>query len=502
MLAIELRFPTGRFHATPWGRHVNEGVPEWPPSPHRLLRAIYDAWKRKRVDWPMDRVGPLLRELSAAPPLFRLPAARASHTRSYLSQNKENQEAKSLIFDGFVVLSPDAPVVIGWPGVGLETNQLADLNELLSLINYFGRSESWVRAKADLRPSVENWNCILASGRSADKDSEIVRVACPISSSRYEAAPYARHVPSKAKKSKRPAQTRGSAEPLSWLDALAFSTREMLAARLSEPPALQYVDYLRPARCFDRLPTIRRPVNAPTVNGVLYALESKVPPLATATLEIAEQVRRRLMGIHRKLMNGEPRRASAKFSGKDSNGRPLRGHRHVFIMPQDCDSDGWLDHLLVVCKDALDLDERRALDLLNRLYQRDGKPDIRCIPVRWGPLDDLLKPVSRVTSATPFVPPRHYRRGRGDFAEWLFAEVRREAANHGLPEISRIVPAPRLINRGRGFSWLDFRRNRKDDPPSSGYGFEIEFVQSVLPEHGPVALGYGAHFGLGQFRAI
>ena len=33
MTAVALRFLAGRFHATPWGHHVNEGVPEWPPSP-------------------------------------------------------------------------------------------------------------------------------------------------------------------------------------------------------------------------------------------------------------------------------------------------------------------------------------------------------------------------------------------------------------------------------------------------------------------------------------
>ena len=26
MISIELRFPAGRFHGTPWGRHVNEGA--------------------------------------------------------------------------------------------------------------------------------------------------------------------------------------------------------------------------------------------------------------------------------------------------------------------------------------------------------------------------------------------------------------------------------------------------------------------------------------------
>ena len=40
-ITIKLTFPGGRYHATPWGRHVNEGVPEWPPSPWRLLRASW-----------------------------------------------------------------------------------------------------------------------------------------------------------------------------------------------------------------------------------------------------------------------------------------------------------------------------------------------------------------------------------------------------------------------------------------------------------------------------
>ena len=42
-VAIAIRFPSGRFHATPWGHHVNEGLPEWPPSPLRLFQALVAA---------------------------------------------------------------------------------------------------------------------------------------------------------------------------------------------------------------------------------------------------------------------------------------------------------------------------------------------------------------------------------------------------------------------------------------------------------------------------
>jgi CRISPR-associated protein Csb2 len=67
MLVVELRFLTGRYHATPWGRNVNEGATEWPPSPYRLVRALIDIWKRKRPQWPVEKVEPLLAALASDP---------------------------------------------------------------------------------------------------------------------------------------------------------------------------------------------------------------------------------------------------------------------------------------------------------------------------------------------------------------------------------------------------------------------------------------------------
>ena len=49
MPIIKLNFPAGRMHATPWGRHVNEGAVEWPPSPWRILRALVATWHLKAM---------------------------------------------------------------------------------------------------------------------------------------------------------------------------------------------------------------------------------------------------------------------------------------------------------------------------------------------------------------------------------------------------------------------------------------------------------------------
>ncbi len=55
MLAIALRFPLGRFHATPWGRHVNEGAPEWPPSPwHAVVVNLPAAFQDEHAELIKD----------------------------------------------------------------------------------------------------------------------------------------------------------------------------------------------------------------------------------------------------------------------------------------------------------------------------------------------------------------------------------------------------------------------------------------------------------------
>jgi CRISPR-associated protein Csb2 len=169
----------------------------------------------------------------------------------------------------------------------------------------------------------------------------------------------------------------------------------------------------------------------------------------------------------------------------------------VYIMPQDCDGDGRLDHMLIICSASLDRTEQVALDRLETIWQSHGRPDIRLIPIRWGSTEKLLQPAQHFLSATPLVLTRHHRRGRGDFEEWLAAEICREAGHHGLPQPSHIKFLPKLSHAGgRSHRWLEFRRNRKDDQVRPGYGFELEFSEPVA---GPFAIGYGCHFGLGQF---
>ena len=39
MLGLAIRFELGRYHATPWGSHVNDATVEWPPAVHEVFSA-------------------------------------------------------------------------------------------------------------------------------------------------------------------------------------------------------------------------------------------------------------------------------------------------------------------------------------------------------------------------------------------------------------------------------------------------------------------------------
>ena len=57
----------------------------------------------------------------------------------------------------------------------------------------------------------------------------------------------------------------------------------------------------------------------------MLGLDAKVLPLVTTTLEVAEQIRTRLMGAHSKLAGG-PEYVSAVFSGKEKDGSKRTDH--------------------------------------------------------------------------------------------------------------------------------------------------------------------------------
>ncbi len=548
MIGIALSFPAGRFHATPWGRHVNEGAAEWPPSPWRLLRSLVATWKRKLDDRFSETDVREILNLLAAPPSFILPPATTGHTRHYMPWFKKGPDDKTLVFDAFVALDRAAEVVFVWPDASLPSPEHRALfSTLLDHLAFFGRAESWCAARlVDDAEAAARWQTTrqahphgpltaypLNSGGVAP-GYEVVRVLCADPETAFLDDHLRKSGRSKGKKA---AMTHPLYDP-NW--HLCMETALLQAEKWSDPPGSRWVPYVRRADCFKAEPGTRARQNRMErrLTVARYALDGPVLPLVTETLPLAEMMRRALMGVYRRIKEHDlygqhvpadaPRARSAIFSGKDDAGRPLNGHRHAFYLPSDEDGDGRIDHLTVIADGGFGAGEFRALDRLRRLRFGDGEP-LNLLLLALGTRQDLRAPLLAAAttweSATPFLVTRHAKKNgtRRDppeligpnnqlrFLEHVLREEldrlrsRRIEAGEEFPKPVKIEPLLdtngtfRLAGRGlRPIQFKRFRSKAKDDGGRRLAGvFRIVFRG---PVSGPIALGHSAHFGLGQFR--
>ncbi len=484
MIVIQLQFLAGRYHATPWGRHVNEGVPEWPPSPFRIARALITTAKR-RFPRLGDEVLQQLLEPFATEVRYALPQVSSSHIRHYLHENskaKDKYFSKQKIFDAFISLPPEEKLYVILNAT-LREEQRELLKQLLNALPYLGRSESWVRTDLldDLPAGIEP-NCIPLQER---EQFESVRLATILDSSSYES------------QSQKIATGKGkTTRPLSWLEALAVGTDTLLKTHgkkgaYSGHPLLHYTNYTLPP--LDRTITPQPPPALDkTYHYAKFALTSTVLPLIIESVKIAERSRVKLMGISKRV-EGSGDRVSQTFSGKNHDGTPLPGHKHAYILPLDEDRDGRIDHLLIFSREGFTPNDLIVLNRFTSLWQSKGRPDVHVVLVDLG--TTLSTCATTWVSASPMIIMRHWRKGRGPFNSWLTREVEKECERHGLPT-PQIVDQTEHSLGAHPYHWVEFTRSRKGHVPQKGYGFELQFAEEI---RGPFSLGSLAHFGLGLF---
>lgn len=459
MTTIELEFLASRYHGTAWGRHVNEGAPEWPPSPYRLIRALYDVWKRKCAHIPESQIQELFAALANDLPDFYLPQAISAHTRSYLSANSFDASDKNLVFDAFVSVAQNSRCWMEWR-TDLTPGQRSVLQQLLAGLNYLGRSESWIAASLGERDG--DRICRTCRPVPPESKDEITYVACPVGANEYQG------------KEK-------------WLDALAYSSSQVIKEKLSGPPAMRSVRYsIGRGAVATWLPPWKS--LGLRVSAAVLELHAPVLPRITDAIWIAERFRGRLM----RYFENQKLPIPSLVHGKDKDGSPLRDHSQLFVLPQ-ANKLGRIDSLYVFTRNAEGFrsDVRDAIVAVRGLAWMD---EIRVTPVWVGSaVDHTFRPGKRVvTSVTPFVTVRHWRKGRGTMDEFLKKEVARECGNHGLACPSSIEPMEFV----GGINPVRFRKHRDGDPSRKGYGFLLEFEEPVVT---PFSLGYACHFGLGQF---
>lgn len=147
-VTLALRFPLGRYHATPWSRAVNEGEVEWPPSPWRLLRALVATWHLRWPELPAVEFDAALSQFIGVLPRYSTPAVNPGHTRHYMPDLADRSGSRStdLVLDPFLWVSDDQPLLVQWE-VDLDKGQRSVLVKLCELMPYLGRAESQVQAE-------------------------------------------------------------------------------------------------------------------------------------------------------------------------------------------------------------------------------------------------------------------------------------------------------------------------------------------------------------------
>lgn len=548
MFALSFRFPAGRYHATPWGQNVNEADVAWPPEPWRILRALVATYWRKgdRTRWSETHLRCLTDTLADTLPVYHLPKhAVHTHTRHYMPIGviEKGREKTSLIFDAFVRLPKQERIVAVWPEVMLDTELFAFTADLAQAIGYLGRAESWTECKALAEWDGETNCCPMDASLHGDS----VRLIAPLPPATYAAERNRlitgakkrineqRRKPLSPKqlevevaKSFRSRKTGMDTLPLRLTDALMLDTSDYRDRGWSRPPAAREVVYDREKGVAVGVAS-RRPVqrgssrpkpDSPTVARFLLA--GRPRPRIEDAVKIGELMRLATLSRFGWRRDEETGRkipgAPWQISGRDTDLRPLKhpSHTHAFWLPEDADCDGLIDHISVFIADGIDDHVRPKLDTITRLWlpsgQREGagRMEWRLALEGFGKPADfadgarILGTARQWRSATPFLAAGYLKAAgyEGEVTRLLKSRGMDERFGFDAADVS--VTELREISSGgstrRAVQFHRFRsRGREAQPDAAGILLEL-----VFPKHieGPVALGYGSHFGLGLFVPI
>lgn len=442
---VVLRFPRGQYYAAPWGRHVNEGAVELPPSPWRLLRALYAVWRTWVPEFDEDGMHALLVRL-AEPPTFHVPRHGVSHSAA--------------------VFERDAELGVQWP-FELTPSERAALERLAGSMPYFGRTDSLCSGflATEWEPeSHETWVPVDAAELVVD-DAAVTSVLAPDL-------------------------------PLQ-LDALLARPVDVRKGGLLFPAGTHLLAYqrTRPAPRL-RLQPRRRGELATAVR--FSVLQAGLPP-QTDSLIYTDLLRQ---GALSKLGRLPEERTRTQLGGRTADGAAMAGHGHAHYLPLI--TDRWLTGLVVWVPSGLPDDELKALTSVDRLYSKvnpDWRLTVRVAgigtPGQVAPELMAPRPAAVWRSVTPFTPARYPKRNAG-WLDYLRTEVANELKNRSLPPL-RVV----TLLDDEWQSWRRYRpsaRMRRDTRqgqvtrPSAFLRIEL-----TEPTHGPLALGHLSHFGLGLF---
>lgn len=531
MIGLSIEFLAGRYHATPWNHQVNEGVVEWPPSPWRILRSLVSASYRLGEIPERSLLLELMTTLAEGLPSYQLPQFTAAHTRHYMPVVNQSKWTTAKVIDTFYALeggaADPARLVVWWADVALRSELRSLLERLCRHVSYLGRAESWVEMSLLAEDAKPEANAAVGLA------GEAVQVLAPLDQAGLVGFQSAlNHLPKPKGKKK------AWGVPQDILQVLELDVGEMQRQGWSGIPGTRWVSYGVAYPPVRRSP--HRSMNPGTVPTVArFALAGPVLPKLTQALSVGERFRQALMAWSRDKAGVSARVFSGKEGSDGAESSYRLGQGHAWYLPE-VNERGEIDQVVVFAADGFGEENAlRALGRLPKVWGNEGF-DLKTVLVSLGRLDDGINLAMKrqlVTgkgrswkSLTPFVLARFPKKKSIDGSDFLVDGAEDQALRllGQLPHLGldwvgeRVVIADgdgdwlaigqssedwvvRVRCRQEGvsrFSWVQFQRSRRHGNGSRGgdrgFWLEVEFGESVV---GPIAIGYGAHFGLGVLVA-
>jgi CRISPR-associated protein Csb2 len=463
VVGLEIRFDLGRYHATPWGAHVNDGSVEWPPSPWRLLRALYSASRtntlltdlREAADRALQAIA------DAPPPVYELPPARGGHTRHYMPKSSHSPAAAgetAKVIDAYLAVDRDTPLRAWWD-VELDADAADALSAVARSVGYLGRSES-VCSIVTVSGAHPSSDALAAPLEAAEPryESDVVELLCP--------------------------------EREQPLERLAISVTELRSQRRLMPPGAKRIAYVVP-RGDEAPPVIRSapPPARPTL--AVFRLRGSERPGLTDAVAVGQALR---SAAQSRFGGANEGAVSRTLSGRNANRPRDDQHRHAHYLSGPDGESRRIDNVYIWAPEGFGPAEVAALASITHIYLREAPEPLRCALAALGETSELvlprlIGPTRSWRSLTPFGLVRHPKRRNDRVVDSPDDQVRRELSHRGFEGEVEVT-----LEKG---SWHRFRSSKAGSSRlerASLTGVRLIFDE---PVRGPISLGALAHYGLG-----
>ncbi|WP_338836406.1 type I-G CRISPR-associated protein Csb2 [Gordonia polyisoprenivorans] len=483
---VEIRFPLGRYHATPWDAGANSGYVEWPPAPWRVMRALLAVAYARFID--VDDTVALLGRLGN-PSAFESAPITTGSTRHYMPDIKhrgDDRGGTDLVIDSYVSVQQRSSLPdlrIHWDA-DLADHDRKLLSELVENLPYLGRSESVceaVVAEQSAQPNSTWWRI----GAVGDR-VETVEVLG------------AEGVPTRAELEATPTSVRTKLRTV-----YPPGTRLLgYGRKRSEPRSFRRAEVLRSSRTSDK------PIT--TVRFELHGSASVRMRDFLMPTDVAHSAVRKALHA----LGDDPEIAAV--IGKDGKDPRQQGHDHLHIVPLPSEVDGLrfdgprpISSVVLWTPRGMSREAVAQISRLGCLWTPDritenSLPKQTLLVAGLGGVSDVAPEIvaddagsTTWVSATPYFPVRH--RKKRSVRDWIEVDLNKELGYRAATAGVEVVDVNVDDSRATVSDLVHFRRRRlREQRDSTRQGFAVTVTLSK-PVAGPLLLGQLSHFGAGLF---